>query len=146
MHACAPCACCERHRSSGGRKARAAHAHAAKPLPPRGTLADAVLRARQFHAPLVNDGGGAAANTVDVRGLLDVLLPVARALRHLHGVGLVHSDCKLDNVLLASDATAPQGFRPKARARARTGRGGLQVASTCLGRAPPAVRRGALAP
>ncbi|GBF97927.1 hypothetical protein Rsub_10600 [Raphidocelis subcapitata] len=74
----------------------------------RGTLADALLRRRTFHSELPDGGVG-----VNLPTLLEVLTSVARALRHLHFLGLVHGDVKLDNVLLKSEQGAPLGFVPK---------------------------------
>jgi serine/threonine protein kinase len=43
------------------------------------------------------------------------LLDVAHALVHLHGMGLLHGDVKMDNVLLRGDGLRPHGFTCKAR-------------------------------
>jgi serine/threonine protein kinase len=39
-----------------------------------------------------------------------VLLEVARALQHLHGLGLIHCDIKPENVLVVNNAAAATGF------------------------------------
>jgi hypothetical protein len=41
---------------------------------------------------------------------LQVLLQVAYSLQHLHGEGIIHSDLKCENVLLATTANSPLGF------------------------------------
>jgi serine/threonine protein kinase len=47
---------------------------------------------------------------VDMRLLNTVLLQVAHSLQHLHEHGVIHSDVKCENVLLATSCSSPIGF------------------------------------
>lgn len=61
----------------------------------RGTLSEAVRRPGTFHVTLPDGSIG-----VSLPAVVDVLIDVAHSLEYLHGLGLVHGDIKLDNVLL----------------------------------------------
>lgn len=39
-----------------------------------------------------------------------MLLQLAHSLQHLHEHGIIHSDVKTENILLASSVTSPLGF------------------------------------
>ncbi|KIZ05851.1 putative serine/threonine-protein kinase pats1 [Monoraphidium neglectum] len=73
----------------------------------RGTL-KAAVQAGVFHQPL--EGG---AIGVDLAAVVSVLLDVAHSLQYIHRMHLLHSDVKLDNVLLKSDPSRPSGVTPK---------------------------------
>ncbi|KAI8467829.1 MAG: kinase-like domain-containing protein [Monoraphidium minutum] len=73
----------------------------------RGTLRGAV-GSGLLHATLPGGGLGVAMSP-----LLEVLCDVAGALRHLHGMGLVHGDMKMENVLMKTDPVRPLGVTPK---------------------------------
>ena len=101
------------------------------------TLAARLLR-------LAADGGHAGASR---RELLKVVLAIAEALQHLHGLGLVHRDVKPANVLLAADGRVLLADFGLARAGdaaplTRTG----MLAGTPHYLAPEYVRRGAGGP
>lgn len=74
----------------------------------RGTLGDAVRRARLFHRQLDNGSIG-----VDLTSVIDVLIEVAESLQYMHRVNLLHGDVKLDNVLLKTDHLHALGVTPK---------------------------------
>lgn len=42
-----------------------------------------------------------------------ILLDIAHSLQYIHRMGLLHSDIKLDNILLKSDPSRPSGVTPK---------------------------------
>lgn len=63
------------------------------------------LRHGLLHKRLPNKG-----LVVDMRLLTTILLQVAHSLQHLHQHGVIHSDVKCENVLLASSRSSPIGF------------------------------------
>lgn len=63
------------------------------------------LRHGLLHKHLPNKG-----LVVDMRLLTTILLQVAHSLQHLHEHGVIHSDVKCENVLLASSSSSPIGF------------------------------------
>ncbi|KIZ04317.1 putative serine/threonine-protein kinase roco8 [Monoraphidium neglectum] len=72
-----------------------------------GTLS-AAMKTGRWHRIL--EGGEVA---VDVVAVVGVLLDVAHSLQYIHRMHLLHSDVKLDNVLLKSDPSRPSGVTPK---------------------------------
>lgn len=73
----------------------------------RGALRDAVLHGA-LHVRLPCGAVG-----VDLAAALEVLLQVACAVQHLHGMQLVHGDLKPENILLKSDASCRLGATVK---------------------------------
>ncbi|WIA41787.1 hypothetical protein OEZ86_009120 [Tetradesmus obliquus] len=69
-----------------------------------GSLRDALKGGKQFR-----DGDGALKLGV----MIDTALDVARAMAHLHGHNIIHSDLKARNVLLRSDMHDERGFTAK---------------------------------